>query len=195
MSTPKISTCTASRNATIAEMNGGTVALNGSVKLTLPQTGGKGNQITVLALGDACQIQSADGLAVGADGGSANLPSTSTSAITLRRGESRTYTRFGGAAGDKWYLTGRVAPTDAVALGGAETASVGTGDGSTVHFDLPTDEIACLLVWVNGTIQAPTAYSISAGAGTGGVDRLTFSSAPTNTHPILAAYWRKTTIG
>lgn len=195
MSTPKISTATASRNATIAEMNGGTVGIHAGFKLTLPQVGGKGNQIKVKALGHGCQIQSADGIDVGADGGTGSVPTTSTSAITLRQGESVELTRFGGALGDKWIQTNRSCPTDALALGQAEVQAVGTGDGSTVNFDLGHDEVTDLQVWVNGTIQAATAYSISAGAGTGGVDRLVFGTAPTSTHPIIAAYRRKTRVG
>lgn len=59
-----------------------------------------------------------------------------------------------------------------------EPSVIGTGDGSTVNFDLPSSGVVSLAVFLDGLAQPPGEYSISAGAGTGGVDRLVFSTAP-----------------
>ena len=59
-----------------------------------------------------------------------------------------------------------------------EASALSDGDGSTVNFDLPSSGVVSLAVFVDGFHQPPSEYSISAGAGTGGVDRLVFGSAP-----------------
>lgn len=61
-----------------------------------------------------------------------------------------------------------------------EASALSDGDGSTVNFDLPSSGVVSLAVFVDGFHQPPGEYSISAGAGTGGVDRLVFGSAPAN---------------
>lgn len=59
-----------------------------------------------------------------------------------------------------------------------ELAAVGTGNASTTAFDLAVSGVAGIAVFVDGLVQPGTEYAISAGTGTGGVDQLTFSSAP-----------------
>jgi hypothetical protein len=56
-----------------------------------------------------------------------------------------------------------------------EPEVVGTGDGSTLAFDLSTSGIIYSVVFVNGIEQAGSVYSISAGTGAGGVDQLVFT--------------------
>jgi hypothetical protein len=73
-----------------------------------------------------------------------------------------------------------------------EPSVIGTGDGSTVNFDLPSSGVVSLAVFVDGLQQPPGEYSISAGAGTGGVDRLVFSSAPGNGVTIEAIGFKRT---
>lgn len=72
---------------------------------------------------------------------------------------------------------------EGMAIGGGEPIALGTGDGSTLTFDMP--QVATIVgcaVFVDGLAQDPSLWSISAGGGAGGVDRLAFSSgnAPAN---------------
>lgn len=65
------------------------------------------------------------------------------------------------------------------------TAETDTGDGSTTVFDLAADyELLThcnLQVKVNSVVQAASAFTLSDNAGK---IRITFTAAPTNTHPI-----------
>jgi hypothetical protein len=61
---------------------------------------------------------------------------------------------------------------------GGELAAVGTGNASTTAFDLSVSQVAGIAVFVDGVVQPGSEYSISAGTGTGGVDRLVFANAP-----------------
>lgn len=63
-------------------------------------------------------------------------------------------------------------------LSGAEISAIGTGDASTTAFDLPSAGVAGLAIYVDTIVQAGAEYSISAGTGTGGVDRVVFANAP-----------------
>jgi hypothetical protein len=75
-----------------------------------------------------------------------------------------------------------------------EPELVGTGDGSTLTFDLTSAGIIYSVVFVNGIEQAGSAYSISAGTGTGGVDQLVFGSgnAPASALAIEAILFKRT---
>jgi hypothetical protein len=110
--------------------------------------------------------------------------------VTLRPGESREYT-WDNTLGI-WLLTGRAAVPSTVRAGSLEPALVGTGDGAVVNFDLPAANIAQVVVAVAGAVQPPAAFSISAGAGTGGVDRLVMGTAPTSGQPVVVYYTLKT---
>jgi len=57
-----------------------------------------------------------------------------------------------------------------------EPEAVGTGDGTTLNFDLGAASPAFVAVIVNGIVQAPGTYSVSATGGTGGVAQLQFGS-------------------
>lgn len=72
-----------------------------------------------------------------------------------------------------------------------EPSVIGTGDGSTVNFDLPSSGVVSLAVFIDGLQQPPGEYSISAGAGTGGVDRLVFSTAPDSGKVIEAVGFKR----
>lgn len=72
---------------------------------------------------------------------------------------------------------------EGMVMGGGEPVALGTGDGSTLTFDF--GQVATIVgcaVFVDGLAQDPSLWSISAGGGAGGVDRLAFSSgnAPAN---------------
>jgi len=73
-------------------------------------------------------------------------------------------------------------------LGGGEPVAVATGDASTLNFDLPSAGVVYASVFVSGILQDPSVWTIGAGAGTAGVDRLEFSSgnAPATSAPIEA---------
>lgn len=59
---------------------------------------------------------------------------------------------------------------------GGEPEVVGTGDGTNLNFDLGAASPAFVAVIVNGIVQAPGTYSVSATGGTGGVAQLQFGS-------------------
>jgi hypothetical protein len=63
-----------------------------------------------------------------------------------------------------------------------ENVALTDGDGSNLTFALPQSRVASLAVFVNGTLQPPSVWSISAGTGALGVDELVFGSgnAPAN---------------
>lgn len=115
-----------------------------------------------------------------------------TADVTLRPGEVRDYV-WDDTLGI-WLLAGRAAPPSTVRAGSLEPALVGTGDGSTVNFNLPSANIAQVAVFVAGALQAPSAFSISAGAGTGGVDRLVMGVAPTSGQAVVVHYLLKTAV-
>ena len=57
-----------------------------------------------------------------------------------------------------------------------EPEVVGTGDGTTLNFDLDVARPVFVAVFVDGVVQAPGVYSVSATGGTGGVAQLQFAS-------------------
>jgi hypothetical protein len=72
---------------------------------------------------------------------------------------------------------------EGMSIGGGEPIALGTGDGSTLTFDMAVvATIVGAAVFVDGILQDPAVWSISNGGGAGGVDRLAFSSgnAPAN---------------
>jgi hypothetical protein len=69
--------------------------------------------------------------------------------------------------------------------------NVGTGDGSTVLFDLPQAKTAQLLLFVGLLPQLGDSFTINAGAGTGGVDQLELTEAPAAGVPIDVTGWYK----
>jgi hypothetical protein len=108
--------------------------------------------------------------------------------VTLLPGEARTYVWSDtGPAG--WLLVSRSIAPSAIRVTAAEWIEY-TADGTTVNYDLPAANIAQTLVFVNGGPSDNSAWSVSAGAGTGGVDRLVFASAPTDTHKIKILAFR-----
>jgi hypothetical protein len=66
--------------------------------------------------------------------------------------------------------------------GNGEPEAVGTGDGSTLNFDLDVADPIFVAVFVDGIQQAPGTYSVAGSAGSGGVAQLQFGSgnAPGN---------------
>jgi hypothetical protein len=182
----------ADRAASLRECRGGSIMrLAAGVTLDLPKLSGEDLSITVKAMGASCKVGSpAAGLEIGegATTGSPAALTLTTSDVTLLPGEARTYVWSDtGPAG--WLLVSRsIAPT-AIRATSAEWVEY-TADGTTVNYDLPTANTAQTLVFVNGTPSDNSAWSVSAGAGTGGVDRLVFASAPTNTHKIKIAAFR-----
>lgn len=72
---------------------------------------------------------------------------------------------------------------EGMAMAGGKPVALSDGDGSNLNFDMPqVATIVAALVIVDGIAQPPSTWSISAGAGAGGVDRLVFGSgnAPAN---------------
>lgn len=59
---------------------------------------------------------------------------------------------------------------------GGEPEAVGDGDGTTLNFDLDGPSPVFVQVSVDGFVQAPSVYSVSATGGTGGVAQLQFAS-------------------
>ena len=63
---------------------------------------------------------------------------------------------------------------------------IGTGDGSTVLFNLPCKNSTARTVYVNSVAQTETAdYTYSALGGTDGCDEITFVVSPTSGHRIV----------
>ena len=185
----------ATRTATIREIRGGTVlVLAPSVQLNLPKVVGDDYIVTIKSSGASCAIRAqTSGLEIGegATSGSPLKLTLSTAAVTLLAGEVRQYVWSDSVGG--WLLISRSSPPSTVRLGSLEPALVGTGDGAIVNFDLPSAGVAAVMVAVAGAVQAPADYSISAGAGTGGVDRLVMGSAPSAGQKVVVHYLLKTT--
>lgn len=57
-----------------------------------------------------------------------------------------------------------------------EPEAVGSGDGTTLNFDLGAASPAFVAVMVDGIVQSPSIYSVSATGGTAGVAQLQFAS-------------------
>lgn len=55
---------------------------------------------------------------------------------------------------------------------------VGTGDGSTVTFDIPGKSTSSQAIYVNGVVVAEADYTMVVGGGTESSDRVTFDTAP-----------------
>lgn len=72
--------------------------------------------------------------------------------------------------------------------GNGEPEAVGTGDGSTLNFDLDVASPVFVGVYVDGIAQDPGTFSVSATGGSGGVAQLQFGSgnAPANGAKIEA---------
>jgi len=185
---------TATRSATIREIRGGIVlALAPSVQINLPKAVGDDYVVTIKSTGSACAIRAqTSGLEIGegALSGSPLKLTLSTAALTLLAGEVRQYIWSDYVAG--WLLISRSCPPSTVRLGSLEPALVGTGDGAVVNFDLPSAGVAGVLVAVAGAVQAPADFSIAAGAGTGGVDRLVMGTAPGAGQKVVVHYLLKT---
>jgi len=63
---------------------------------------------------------------------------------------------------------------------------VGTGDGSTVTYDLPCKSSSARTLYLNSVAQTdPSDYTFSALGGLDGADQITFISAPTSGHRIV----------
>jgi uncharacterized protein (TIGR02217 family) len=55
---------------------------------------------------------------------------------------------------------------------------VGTGDGSTVTFDLPGRSTSSQTIYANGSTESSSDYTLSYGGGASSADQVTFDSAP-----------------
>lgn len=182
----------ASRAASLRECRFGSIMrLAAGVTLDLPKLSGEDLAITVKAMGAGCKVGSPDaGLEIG-EGATAGDPLTltlTTSDVTLLPGEARTYV-WSDSAPAGWLLVSRSIAPSAIRVTAAEWTEY-TADGTTVNYDLPSANIAQTIVFVNGSPLDNSQWSVSAGAGTGGVDRLVLSAAPTNGHKIKILAFR-----
>lgn len=79
-------------------------------------------------------------------------------------------------------LQGALGPARGSSGGGSSSGSgvvaLGTGDGSTVAYALPSNGLTGLMVFVGGILQPGTVFNVSRGTGPGGADQLVFTSAP-----------------
>lgn len=187
----------ADRVASLRECRGTSIMrLAAGVTLDLPKLSGEDLSITVKAMGASCKVGSPDaGLEIGegATTGSPAALTLTTSDVTLLPGEARTYVwSDSGPAG--WLLVSRSIAPSAIRATASEWSVEATADGSTVNYDLPAANIAQTIVFVNGAPLDNSGWSVSAGAGTGGVDRLVLGSAPTAGHKIKVLAFRKTAV-
>lgn len=182
----------ADRAASLRECRFGSIMrLAAGVTLDLPKLSGEDLAITVKAMGAGCKVGSPDaGLEIG-EGATAGDPLTltlTTSDVTLLPGEARTYV-WSDSAPAGWLLVSRSVAPSAIRVTAAEWIEY-TADGTAVNYDLPAANIAQTIVFVNGAPLDNSQWSVSAGAGTGGVDRLVLSAAPTNGHKIKILAFR-----
>jgi hypothetical protein len=178
----------------LADLRHGVILLVvAAVEITLPPLSGEDFVAQIKALVAGVTVISTAGLEVGeyATGGDPVTLTETTSAVTLSVGEYRRYV-WSGSRPKGWVLLDRSCPPSTLRLSSSEFSLIGTGDGTAVNFDLPSSGLAAVYPFVNGAPVAPSAYSVSAGAGTGGVDRLVFGTAPTTGHQILAICFKKT---
>jgi hypothetical protein len=181
----------ADRTASIRELRGGVVLLLAAgVEIALPKVNGDDYVAIVKAAGTGCKVSSAAaGLEIG-EGATSGDPlrlTLTTSDVTLLPGEARTYVWDGRG----WLIVQRSVAPSVIRATATEWTEY-TADGTAVNYDLPSANIAQTLVFVNGIPADNSAWSVSAGAGTGGVDRLVFASAPTATHKIKILAFRAT---
>jgi hypothetical protein len=182
----------ADRTASIRELRGGVVLLLAAgVEIALPKVNGDDYVAIVKAAGTGCKVSSAAaGLEIG-EGATSGDPlrlTLTTSDVTLLPGEARTYVWDGRG----WLIVQRSVAPSVIRATATEWSVEATADGSTVHYDLPSANIAQTVVFVNGAPLDNSQWSVSAGAGTGGVDRLVLSAAPTNGHKIKVLAFRAT---
>lgn len=89
-------------------------------------------------------------------------------------------------------LRGALGPARGGAGGGTSTGSgvvaLGTGDGSTVAFALPSPGITGLMLFVGGILQPSTVFDISRGTGPSGADQVALTSAPA-VGVAVEAFW------
>jgi hypothetical protein len=182
----------ADRTASIRELRGGVVLLLAAgVEIALPKVNGDNYVAIVKAAGTGCKVSSAAaGLEIGegATSGSPAALTLTTSDVTLLPGEARTYVWDGRG----WLIIQRSVAPSVIRATATEWSVEATADGSTVNYDLPSANIAQTIVFVNGAPLDNSQWSVSAGAGTGGVDRLVLGSAPTTGHKIKVLAFRAT---
>ncbi len=185
----------ADRAASLRECRGGSIMrLAAGVTLDLPKLVGEDLMIIVKAMGSGCKVGSPDaGLEIGegATSGSPAALTLTTSDVTLLPGEARTYV-WSDSAPAGWLLINRSVAPSVIRATATEWSVEATADGSTVNYDLPSANIAQTVVFVNGAPLDNSQWSVSAGAGTGGVDRLVLGSAPTTGHKIKVLAFRAT---
>lgn len=182
----------ADRTASIRELRGGVVLLLAAgVEIALPKVNGDDYVAIVKAAGTGCKVSSAAaGLEIG-EGATSGDPlrlTLTTSDVTLLPGEARTYVWDGRG----WLIVQRSVAPSVIRATATEWSVEATADGSTVNYDLPSANIAQTVVFVNGAPLDNSQWSVSAGAGTGGVDRLVLGSAPTTGHKIKVLAFRAT---
>ena len=181
----------ADRTASIRELRGGVVLLLAAgVEISLPKVNGDDYIVIVKAAGTGCKVSSAAaGLEIG-EGATSGDPlalTLTTADVTLMPGEARTYVWDGRG----WLIIQRSVAPSVIRATATEWTEY-TADGSTVNYDLPSANIAQTIVFVNGAPLDNSQWSVSAGAGTGGVDRLVLGSAPTTSHKIKVLAFRAT---
>jgi hypothetical protein len=185
----------ADRTASIRELRGGVVLLLAAgVEIALPKVNGDNYVALIKAAGAGCKVSSAAaGLEIGegATSGSPAALTLTTSDVTLLPGEARTYV-WSDSAPAGWLLVNRSVAPSVIRATATEWSVEATADGSTVHYNLPSANIAQTVVFVNGAPLDNSQWSVSAGAGTGGVDRLVLGSAPTTGHKIKVLAFRAT---
>lgn len=78
-------------------------------------------------------------------------------------------------------LRGALGPARGGAGGGSSGSGVvalGTGDGSTVAFALPSNGLTGIMLFVGGILQPGTVFNVSRGTGPGGADEVVLNAAP-----------------
>lgn len=80
------------------------------------------------------------------------------------------------------------APAPAAPVVGSGLVSLGTGDGSTMAFELPAADIVGLVVYVAAVPQPAAAVSISRGTGPDGADQVVLDGAPA-VGAAVEAFW------
>lgn len=89
-------------------------------------------------------------------------------------------------------LQGALGPARGSSGGGSSSGSgvvaLGTGDGSTAAYALPSTGLSGLLLFVGGILQPGSVFNISRGTGPSGADQVVLDAAPAVGAPV-EAFW------
>lgn len=89
-------------------------------------------------------------------------------------------------------LEGALGPARGSSGGGSSSGSgvvaLGTGDGSTVAYALPSNGLTGIMLFVGGILQPRSIFTISRGTGPGGADQVVLTSAPA-VGVAVEAFW------